>query len=139
MEDWINNFLNAVGIRHEGPMSFRLYLQPVMSLIYAIIAGVKDAKAGKEPFLINGLILGKAKRSRKDLLRELWKDIGKVFILAVIMEVIFEIIEFKTVHPLEVLRVSFFLAIVPYLIFRGIVDRIVTLFIKNKPDPDSGK
>lgn len=129
MEDWINNFLNNVGIRHEGPMSFRLYLQPVMSLIYAILAGVRDAKAGREPFL-KGLILGHT--SRKDSLKELWKDVGKVFILAAIMEIIFEIIEFKTVHPLEVIRVSFFLAIVPYLIFRGIVERIVSLFIKKK-------
>ncbi|HMS64887.1 MAG TPA: hypothetical protein PKD83_06490 [Ignavibacteria bacterium] len=132
MEDFINNFLNNVGIRHEGPMSFRLFLQPIMSLIYATIAGVKDAKAGMEPFLWNGLILGKSKHSRKELMMELWKDVGKVFILAVIMEVIFEIIEFKTIHPIEVLRVSFFLAIVPYLIFRGPVSRIVSLFIKKK-------
>lgn len=129
MEDWINNFLEAVGIRHDGPMSFRLYLQPVMSLIYATLAGVRDAKAGNPPFL-SALISGKA--DRKQLLKELWKDVGKVFILAVIMEGIFEIIEFKTIHPLEILRVSFWLAIVPYLIFRGPVERIVSLFIKKK-------
>ncbi len=138
MEDFISNFLNNVGIRHEGPMSFRLILQPVMSLIYAIIAGVKDAKAGRHHFLIDGLILGKSKRSRKELIKELWKDVGKVFILAVIMEIIFEIIEFKTVHPFEVLKVSFFLAILPYLILRGFVERIVGLFIKKKPSHDSG-
>jgi len=130
MEDFINNFLNGVGIRHEGPLSFRLILQPVMSLVYAVIAGVKDAKAGRVPFLIDGLILGKA--DRKESLKELWKNVGKVFILAVIMEVIFEIIEFKTVHPFEVIKVSFFLAIIPYLIFRGLTERIVSLFIKEK-------
>lgn len=132
MEDWINNFLEAVGIRHNGPMSFRLILQPIMSLIYATLAGVRDAKAGNPPFL-SALISGKA--DRKLLLKELWKDVGKVFILAVIMEVIFEIIELKTVHPFEVLRVSFWLAIVPYLIFRGPVKRIVSLFIKKKEQP----
>ena len=132
MEDWINNFLEAVGIRHSGPMSFRLILQPIMSLIYATLAGVRDAKAGNPPFL-SALITGKA--DRKQLLKELWKDVGKVFILAVIMEAIFEIIEFKTIHPLEILRVSFWLAIVPYLIFRGPVKRIVSLFIKKKEQP----
>ncbi|MDQ3020331.1 MAG: hypothetical protein M3R36_07145 [Bacteroidota bacterium] len=135
MEDFFSNFLNGVGIRHDGPMSFRLILQPVMSLIYAIIAGVKDAKAGNPHFLFEGLILGKT--DRKTALKEIWKDVGKVFILAVIMEIIFEIIEFKTVHPFEVLKVSFFLAIVPYLLFRGLVDRIVSLFIK-KPDKSAG-
>ncbi len=132
MEDWINNFLEAVGIRHNGPMAFRLILQPIMSLIYATLAGVRDAKAGNPPFL-SALITGKA--DRKLLLKELWKDVGKVFILAVIMETIFEIIELKTVHPFEVLRVSFWLAIVPYLIFRGPVERIVSLFIKKKEQP----
>ncbi len=128
MEDYINNFLSAVGIRHDGPMAFRLILQPVMSLIYAIIAGVKDAKAGNPPFF-SALITGK--KSRRILLGELWKNVGKVFILAIIMEIIFEIIEFKTVHPLDVIRVAFWLAIVPYLIFRGPVERIVQLFIKR--------
>ena len=131
MEEFINNFLTNLGIRHEGPMSFRLYLQPAMSLIYAVLAGIRDAKAGRQPFLLNGLILGKTSRSRKELLKELWKDVGKVFILAAIMEIIFEIIEFKTVHPFEVLKVSFWLAIVPYLLFRGFVARIVSLFIKK--------
>lgn len=131
MENLIEYILNNIGIRHKGPMSFRLYLQPAMSLIYAVIAGIRDAKAGKQPFVINGLILGKTKRSRGELLKELWKDVGKVFILAVIMEVIFEIIEFKSVYPFEVLKVSFFLAILPYLIFRGLVDRVVSLFIKK--------
>lgn len=130
MDDITNAFLNAVGIRHDGPMAFRLILQPLMSLIYAIIAGVKDAKAGKKP-LIEALIFGKTKRTRSDMLKEIWKDVGKVFILAVIMEVIFEIIEFKTIHPLDVLRVAFWLAIVPYLLMRGPVERIVELFIKK--------
>jgi len=109
-------------------MSFRLFLQPAMSLIYAIIAGVKDAKAGN-PHFLEGFILGKV--DRKTALKEIWKNVGKVFILAAVMEIIFEIIEFKTVHPFEVLKIAFFLAILPYLIFRGIVDRIVSLFIKK--------
>lgn len=135
MEDFISNFLNAVGIRHDGPMSFRIILQPIMSLIYAIVAGVRDAKLGRKP-LIQALIFGNTKRSRKDILKEIWKDIGKVFILAAVMEIIFEIIEFKTVHPLVVLRVSFYLAIVPYVIMRGPVERIVELFIKKKSNSD---
>lgn len=128
MEDFLNAFLKAVDIRHDGPMSFRIIIQPIMSLIFAIIAGVKDAKAGKKP-LIQALIFGKTRRTRRDMLNEIWKDVGKVFILAAVLEIIFEIIEFKTVHPLVVLRVSFFLAIVPYLIMRGPVERIVHLFI----------
>ena len=139
MENNLKNFLTDLGIRQHGPMSFRLYLQPAISLIYAILAGIRDAKAGKQPFVINGLILGKTKRSRKELFKELWKDVGKVFILAAIMEIIFEIIEFKSVHPFEVIKVSFFLAIVPYLIFRGSVDRLASRYIKKKQEHQSVK
>ncbi|MBL8006803.1 MAG: hypothetical protein JNJ56_04685 [Ignavibacteria bacterium] len=139
MEDWIKNFLEAAGIRHSGPMSFRLYLQPLMSLTYAIIAGIRDAKAGRRHFVVDGLILGKTRRSRKELLKELWRDVGKVFILAAIMEIIFEIIEFKSVQPFEVLKVGFYLAILPYLIFRGSADRIISLFIKEKPEKGTKK
>ncbi|HMQ67769.1 MAG TPA: hypothetical protein PKA90_02495 [Ignavibacteria bacterium] len=134
MENFLNSFLDAVDIRHNGPMSFRIIIQPLVSLVYAVIAGIKDAKADKPPFL-KALILGKA--SRRDLLKELWKDVGKIFILATVLEIIFELIVFKTVHPLEVLRVGFFLAILPYLIMRGPVERIVHLFIKKDEDKTS--
>ena len=75
MEDLINSFLNNVGIRHDGPMAFRLILQPIMSLIYAIVAGVKDAKAGNPHFLI-GFITGKV--NRKSALKEIWKNVGNI-------------------------------------------------------------
>ena len=60
-----------------------------------------------------------------------------MFILATVLEIIFELIEFKTVHPLAVLRVAFWLAIVPYLIMRGPVERIVNLFINKDKDKTS--
>lgn len=129
MDDLITRFIENLGIRLDGPMKFRLYLQPVMSLIYAIIAGVRDAKSGSVPYF-KGLIFSKGER--KDLVKEGWKDIWKVFLLAIIMEVIFQLIVFKTVHVFEAIRVSIFLAIIPYIIFRGPVNRIVSFFIKKK-------
>jgi hypothetical protein len=36
--------------RVSRPMQFRLVLQPVMAAILAIVAGLKDAKAGKSPY-----------------------------------------------------------------------------------------
>lgn len=129
MEDFFSKFMENLGIRMDGPMKFRLYLQPAMSLIYAIIAGVRDAKSGSVPYL-KGLIFSKGER--KDLVKEGWKDIWKVFLLAIIMEVIFQLIVFKTVQPWEAIKVSIFLAIIPYIIFRGPVNRIVSFFLKKK-------
>lgn len=36
--------------RVSGPMRFRLILQPVMAVIFAIRAGLKDAKEGRPPY-----------------------------------------------------------------------------------------
>ena len=36
--------------RTSGPLHFRLILQPVMAVILAVMAGLKDAKAGNPPY-----------------------------------------------------------------------------------------
>ena len=37
--------------RAGGPMTFRFLLQPIMATIAAFLDGVKDARAGRAPFL----------------------------------------------------------------------------------------
>jgi hypothetical protein len=46
---WMRAAQNLID-RISGPMNFRFILQPVMASIFAIIAGLKDAKAGKPPY-----------------------------------------------------------------------------------------
>jgi hypothetical protein len=72
------------------------------------------------------------KGERKSLVKEGWKDVGKVFIVALIMDIIFQLMVLKTVYPFESIITAFILAFVPYLIFRGIVNRILILFGSKK-------
>ncbi len=37
--------------RPGGPMTFRFILQPVMATIAAVLAGIKDARTGRSPYL----------------------------------------------------------------------------------------
>ena len=53
-----------------------------------------------------------------------WKSVGRVFILAIVLDVIYQIIEIRFVYPGEAILVAFILAIVPYLIVRGLVTRV---------------
>jgi hypothetical protein len=53
-----------------------------------------------------------------------WKSVGKVFILALVLDAVYQIIEQRFVYPGEMLIVAFVLAIVPYLILRGLVTRV---------------
>jgi len=50
--------------------------------------------------------------------------VAKVFVLAVIIDVAYQVMVFRWVYPFEVLLVSFLLACVPYLLIRGPANRI---------------
>ena len=107
--------------RVSGPMKFRLILQPVMAAIFAVMAGLKDAKAGNPPY---GWALFTDPAHRVDMIKDGWKSVGKVFVLAMVLDVAYQIIVLRFVYPGEVIIVAFMLAIVPYLILRGLVNRI---------------
>ena len=107
--------------RVSGPMKFRLVLQPTMATIFAIRSGLADAKAGKAPYFW-GLLSDPAERHA--MLKDGWKSVGKVFLLALILDVVYQIIEQRFVYPGEALIVAFVLAIVPYLVLRGLVTRL---------------
>lgn len=121
----VENFSDRV----SGPMKFRLVLQPVMASIFAILAGLKDAKAGKPPYFW-ALITDPA--HRVDIINDGWKSVSKVFILALILDVAYQIYELRFVYPGEAIIVAFVLAIVPYLILRGPVNRLSRLVFKKQ-------
>ena len=108
--------------RVSGPMHFRLLLQPVMATIFAFIAGRADAKAGKAPYFW-GLLSDPG--HRRDMLKDGWKDVGKVFLLAILLDVVYQFIVAKFIYPGEAIIVAFLLAIVPYLLVRGLVTRLI--------------
>lgn len=106
--------------RVSGPMKFRLVLQPCMAAFFAIRSGLADAKAGRSPYFWT--ILSDPKQ-RDYLLKDGWKSVGKVFILAIVLDVVYQIIELRFVYPGEAIIVAFILAILPYLLLRGLVTR----------------
>lgn len=131
MENLINQIINGIDLRIDGPMKFRLILQPLMSLIFAYKAGMRAAKAKDKPF-VKGIIQDKDRR--KEFTSEIWKDVGKLFILALILDIVFQIIVLNTVHPIGAIVTAVFLAIIPYLIFRGIITRLFEFINRKKID-----
>jgi hypothetical protein len=107
--------------RVSGPLKFRLVLQPLMASIFAIRSGVADARNGKPPYFW-GLLSDPAQRDA--MLKDGWKSVGKVFILALVLDIVYQIIVLRFVYAGEAIIVSFILAIAPYLIVRGLATRI---------------
>jgi hypothetical protein len=121
MQDTLTRiFENLVG-RVTGPMHFRVFLQPTMAIIFAIRDGRKDAREGKVPYFWS---LFTEPGHRMDLLRRGWKSVGKVFILAMILDAVYQIWQLKWFYPGEAVLVALILAIVPYVLLRGPVNRL---------------
>ncbi len=121
MEDWFSRILEDLVGRVSGPMQFRLILQPVMAAIFAIRSGLRDAKEEKPPYF---WALFTDPAHRRDMLHDGWKSVGRVFILAIVLDVIYQFIVFRLFYPLEAFLVAAILALVPYLLIRGPVNRI---------------
>lgn len=113
-------FQNLVG-RIHGPMNFRIIFQPLMALIFAIRDGRRDAREGKPPYFWT---LFTQPGHRSELLRSGWKSVGKIFLVALVLDGVYQFIEVRWFYPLEALVTAFFLAIVPYVLLRGPVSRL---------------
>jgi hypothetical protein len=61
---------------------------------------------------------------RRELLRESWRDVAMVFLAAVIIDLIYQVMELRWFYPEEALIVATCLALLPYLLLRGPVNRI---------------
>jgi hypothetical protein len=121
--DPFSNPLVGLIDRTTGPLKFRFVLQPVMAIALAIRSGLKDSREGKPPFFWDFCV---EPAVREKLIRDCWKSVGKVFILAFVLDCVYQFIELRWIYILGALAVAFFLAIVPYVIVRGPVNRIAT-------------
>lgn len=111
---------NIVG-RSNGPMSFRLILQPTVAILLALRAGMNDAREGRPPFLWAVL---SDPNCRRELLRQGWKEIRNVFLVALALDSIYQVLVHSGIYALELLFAATILALVPYAIVRGLVTRL---------------
>ena len=107
--------------RLTGPLTLRLFMQPVMSSLFAVRDGWKDAKAGRPPYL---WALLTHPHERRPLLTDGLKSVGKIFAFAIILDVIYQLIVFRWIYPVEILDVGILLAVIPYALLRGPINRI---------------
>jgi len=121
MDDIWMRFVENMNDRVTGPMKFRLLLQPAMAAFFAIRSGLNDARMGKPPYFWS-LLTEPSQRS--DMLKDGWKSVGKVFLIALLLDAIYQVMVLKFIYPVEAIYVAFVLAILPYLILRGLVTRL---------------
>jgi len=110
--------------RFDGPLHFRLFVQPLMAILFAFRDGYRDAREGRSAYLWS---LITDANERRYLLESGWKGIAKVFILAFALDVVYQFMEWHGLKPLQALMTAIVLAVLPYAILRGPVNRVLQM------------
>lgn len=111
-------------------MSLRFIIQPAAAIFLAFRAGLKDARSGRAPFLWT--VFSNAAR-RRELLLEVWKDVGTVFIVALILDAVYQVVVHSGIYTLELLVAATTLALVPYVLLRSLVTRLARRLCGDAP------
>jgi hypothetical protein len=122
MGNFLSTFWTDFLARFDGPLHFRLFVQPLMAIVFAVRDGTRDAREGRSAYLWT-LLTDSAQR--RYLLESGWKGISKVFVLAVVLDVVYQLIVWREVRPVQALLTAAVLALIPYALLRGPVNRAV--------------
>jgi hypothetical protein len=121
MDDFFIRFFGDLDGRITGPMRFRLLIEPSMAAFFAFKHGLRDARAGRNPYFWS---LMTDPLHRVENLHDGWGGIAKVYISALVIDAIYQLWVLGGVYAGEMLLVAFLLAIFPYLLLRSLVNRV---------------
>jgi hypothetical protein len=115
--------------RFGGPMTFRFYLQPAMAFIAALIDGINDARYGHKSFFwsVHGDPSQHAGRLREGLI-----STARVALLGLSMDAIYQFKVLDQFYPAEAVMMALLLAVIPYFIFRWIVEKVARWWLAHK-------
>ena len=99
----------------SGPLNFRLVVMPTVVTVLALRAAWKDHQEGRPAFL--GVLI-KDPGERNRLFHQGLKNIGRIFLVAVVLDTVYQLMVFRWVYPGMVLVVAVLCAIVPYVLVR---------------------
>jgi hypothetical protein len=109
-------FWSDIADRIHGPMTFRFYLQPAMALAAAIPDGIHAARSG----------------AMQHRLREGLIATARIVLLGLSMDVIYQYKVLDHFYPAEAAIMAILLAVIPYFIFRWIVERAAAWWLARK-------
>ena len=118
--------------RAGGPLNFRLVIMPLVVAFLAVKAGVKDAREGRPPFFWT---LVTKTLERRQLVRSALKDIGRIFIVAVVLDTAYQLFVLRTFYLGEMLVVAVACTILPYLLVRTAVSIPMRRIYRNRSKP----
>jgi hypothetical protein len=105
-------FWSDIAGRLGGPMTLRFFLQPTLGFLAALKDGIKDARL--DP-------------SRRHL-REGVIATSQMMLFGFVMDTIYQFKVFNRFYPVEAVLMVFLLAVIPYFVFRWVIEHLVRWF-----------
>jgi len=117
----ISRGVNELLGRFDGPLHFRLLVMPTVVTILAIRADLRDAREGR-PALLGAFLTDSIERRR--LFRSAVKDVGRIFLVAIVLDTTYQLWVLRSFHLGQLLVVAVGCAVAPYVLVRGPVTRL---------------
>jgi hypothetical protein len=114
-------FVDDMVARLHGPGRLRFIFQPTVAIILGARDGVKDARAGKLPFLW-GLMFHRA--DRPGLISSALASVRDLVAVAILLDVASQFLIFRRVNPFAALLLGPVLIALPYSSSRALTNRI---------------
>ena len=137
--DGVSTVLDMIGrgwdnflARPTGSLNLRFIVQPTMAGLLALRAGIQDARQGRQGYL--WAVLSNPER-RLQLLHEGWRGARTPFLVAIVLDCIYQLVTVRFIYPLELLFTATLLALIPYIVLRGPFNRIARLFLSPAGAP----
>ena len=127
--DFVRFWTDMIG-RLDGPLHFRLIVQPAIAVFLGVRDGLRFAREGRS------FLLWAGPKDPGERRAQFWSTcwaIGKVFVLAIILDVIYQFWVLHWVYVPQVLSVAVVVALAPYLLMRGAVNLIARIHRGRRP------
>jgi hypothetical protein len=135
MPNYLIEILENLLARTKSPLLLRFILGPLQAIVISVLFAKRDVQKQYPPYLWRFLATS---RQRRDMSRQGLKDICKLFVLAVSIDIIYQlsiIILFNESLPFNALEAAFvavFLTVIPYIFIRGPVHRIIARYYAKR-------
>ncbi len=116
--------------RPNGPYGFHFVLQPPMAALLALRDAIGDARTGRSPYLWTAM---HDKGQRREPFAQALKATARIGALSILIDVAYQLRVLGTFFPEQALIVTLLLALLPYLLLRGPVDRIARSLRARRP------
>jgi hypothetical protein len=126
MEELLTREWDMLIGREHGPLAFRIVIQPIVAAFLAIRSGVRDARAGRPAYGWT-VVTTTDSVHRRELIRKGWTDVGRLFVAAVVIDLVYEIVVLRWIYPGQALIIAATLALPTYFLVRGLANRLARL------------